>query len=371
MSRKGLVWFKCGDLRLRDHRPLVAAHRDCSAVGHVYIFDPAHFQRNLIGEPSISRRRLLFQCECLLDLQVQLQTVGCALHVVVGDSADVVHRLVEDLSVDALYLHDEKMVNETKLLGRIQQRIGGERVVAVYDAGGLVPLDRLPFPLAKLDSYSMFRKQLFRRWQRGQTGYPFVDASMRELLVTGYMSNRGRQNVASFLVNDLRVDWRWGASHFERHLVDYDVAANYGNWQYLAGVGSDPRTTSGAATRPPVGRYFNVAKQAMLYDPDATFMRTWCPELRPLCETQAQRCGDDAAAAVACYVDRRLLTALLQEAGADASGRRIDYPAEPIAALAHGLDPVADLLTAKDDLVRRTKRRGVKHGNIPLLAQAS
>jgi deoxyribodipyrimidine photo-lyase len=215
------------------------------------------------------------------------------------------------------------------------------------------------------------RWELFRRWQRGQTGYPFVDASMRELLATGYMSNRGRQNVASFLVNDLRVDWRWGAAHFERHLVDYDVAANYGNWQYLAGVGSDPRTTSGAATRPPVGRYFNVAKQAMLYDPDATFMRTWCPELRPLCETQAQRCGDAAAAAVACYVDRRLLTALLQEAGADASGRRIDYPAEPIAALAHGLDPVADLLTAKDDLVRRTKRRGVKHGDIPLLAQAS
>ena len=106
----------------------------------------------------------------------------------------------------------------------------------------------------------------------GRTGYPFIDANMRELLHTGFMSNRGRQNVASFLVRDLGLDWRLGAMHFERLLLDYDPASNYGNWQYAAGVGSDPRED----------RYFNIVKQASSYDPDCEYIRLWCPELSAL-----------------------------------------------------------------------------------------
>ncbi len=107
----------------------------------------------------------------------------------------------------------------------------------------------------------------YERWCAGATGVPFVDAAMRELNETGYMSNRGRQNVASFLVDVLGVDWRLGAAYFEEKLVDYDVCSNWGNWAYQAGVGNDSRD-----------RYFNVLKQGKRYDPDGEFVRTWVPE---------------------------------------------------------------------------------------------
>jgi len=111
----------------------------------------------------------------------------------------------------------------------------------------------------------------FRRWAEGATGIPFVDANMRELNRTGYMSNRGRQNVASFLADALGIDWRWGAAYFESRLVDYDVASNWGNWAYQAGVGNDSRD-----------RYFDVLSQADRYDPDGEYVRTWLPELADL-----------------------------------------------------------------------------------------
>eukprot|EP01035_Chromulina_nebulosa_P022463 gene22463-29086_t len=76
--------------------------------------------------------------------------------------------------------------------------------------------------------------QKFTAWKEGKTGYPIIDANMRELLLTGFMSNRGRQIVASFLVRDLELDWRLGAHHFEEYLIDYDVDSNWGNWQYAA-----------------------------------------------------------------------------------------------------------------------------------------
>jgi len=111
---------------------------------------------------------------------------------------------------------------------------------------------------------------LFQRWVDGQTGTPFVDANMREIARTGFMSNRGRQNVASYLVKDLKVDWRMGAEYFEHILIDYDVTSNWCNWNYVAGVGSDPREN----------RYFNILSQAERYDPTGEYVKLWCPELR-------------------------------------------------------------------------------------------
>ncbi|KAG8573281.1 hypothetical protein GDO81_012343 [Engystomops pustulosus] len=96
----------------------------------------------------------------------------------------------------------------------------------------------------------------FEAWKEGRTGVPFVDANMRELAMTGFMSNRGRQNVASFLTKDLGLDWRMGAEWFEYLLVDYDVCSNYGNWLYSAGIGNDPREN----------RKFNMIKQGLDYD---------------------------------------------------------------------------------------------------------
>jgi deoxyribodipyrimidine photo-lyase len=102
-------------------------------------------------------------------------------------------------------------------------------------------------------------------WIDGQTGVDFVDANMIELKLTGFMSNRGRQNVASYLCNDLKLDWRYGAAYFEQQLIDYDVCSNWGNWAYLAGVGNDPRGN----------RYFNIEKQAQDYDKDKDYRKLW------------------------------------------------------------------------------------------------
>ena len=108
-------------------------------------------------------------------------------------------------------------------------------------------------------------KDKLKKWQRGLTGYPIVDACMRQLAETGYMSNRGRQLVASCFVHELRQDWRYGAAWFEHQLVDFDVGSNWGNWLYLAGVGSDPRGH----------RQFNLQKQTDTYDPHGTFRNKW------------------------------------------------------------------------------------------------
>ncbi|MCH7407805.1 DASH family cryptochrome [Belliella sp. DSM 111904] len=113
-------------------------------------------------------------------------------------------------------------------------------------------------------------RDLFDKWASGLTGIPFIDANMRELNTTGFMSNRGRQLVASFLVNDLGLDWRWGALYFESLLVDYDVCSNWCNWLYVAGVGNDPREN----------RYFNIPNQAQRYDGEGAYIRHWIEELQ-------------------------------------------------------------------------------------------
>jgi deoxyribodipyrimidine photo-lyase len=112
-------------------------------------------------------------------------------------------------------------------------------------------------------------EKTFEKWSEGKTGIPFIDANMRELKRTGYMSNRGRQNVASFLAQNLNFDWRWGAAWFESLLLDYDVCSNWGNWAYNSTVGHDPRN-----------RYFNIVGQAQKYDSDGDYVRHWLPELK-------------------------------------------------------------------------------------------
>jgi deoxyribodipyrimidine photo-lyase len=95
---------------------------------------------------------------------------------------------------------------------------------------------------------------------------------MRELAATGFMSNRGRQNVASFLSKNLGIHWQMGAEWFESFLIDYDVCSNYGNWNYTAGVGNDARGF----------RYFNIPKQSRDYNPTGDYLRYWLPELASL-----------------------------------------------------------------------------------------
>lgn len=118
----------------------------------------------------------------------------------------------------------------------------------------------------------------FNLWREGKTGYPLVDANMREIAATGFMSNRGRQNVASFLTKNLGINWQMGAEWFESLLIDYDVCSNWGNWNYTAGVGNDARGF----------RYFNIPKQSKDYDPKALYIKHWLPELASLPEAIAR-----------------------------------------------------------------------------------
>ncbi len=112
----------------------------------------------------------------------------------------------------------------------------------------------------------------FDLWRTGETGYPLIDANMKEIASTGFMSNRGRQNVASFLTKNLGIEWRMGAEWFESLLIDYDVCSNWGNWNYTAGVGNDARGF----------RYFNIPKQSKDYDSEGEYVKHWLPALSNL-----------------------------------------------------------------------------------------
>jgi deoxyribodipyrimidine photo-lyase len=111
----------------------------------------------------------------------------------------------------------------------------------------------------------------FRAWCKGETGFPIVDAGMRELNATGFMHNRVRMITASFLVKDLHIDWRWGERYFARHLLDYDPCVNNGNWQWVASTGCDAQ---------PYFRIFNPWKQQQKFDADCGYIYQWIPELK-------------------------------------------------------------------------------------------
>lgn len=116
-------------------------------------------------------------------------------------------------------------------------------------------------------------KKKFEAWCTGTTGFPIVDAGMRQLNMTGFMHNRVRMIVASFLVKDLHIDWRWGERYFATKLVDYDPAVNNGNWQWAASTGCDAQ---------PYFRIFNPWLQQKKFDPDCTYIKQWIPELKKI-----------------------------------------------------------------------------------------
>jgi deoxyribodipyrimidine photo-lyase len=113
-------------------------------------------------------------------------------------------------------------------------------------------------------------KVFFDQWKKGETGYPIVDAGMRELNTTGYMHNRVRMITASFLVKDLLIDWRWGEKYFAQKLIDYDPSVNNGNWQWAASTGCDAQ---------PYFRIFNPKRQQERFDPQCIYIKKWVPEL--------------------------------------------------------------------------------------------
>lgn len=118
-----------------------------------------------------------------------------------------------------------------------------------------------------------YDKQDFTKWCEGKTGFPIVDAGMRQLNSTGLMHNRVRMIVASFLTKDLHIDWRWGEKYFAQKLIDYDPALNNGNWQWAASTGCDAQ---------PYFRIFNPESQQKKFDPECLYIKQWIPELQKL-----------------------------------------------------------------------------------------
>jgi len=113
----------------------------------------------------------------------------------------------------------------------------------------------------------------FEKWCNGETGYPMVDAGMRQLNQTGYMHNRVRMVVASFLCKHLLIDWRWGEAYFAKKLLDFELSSNNGNWQWAAGTGCDAA---------PYFRVFNPSEQLKKFDPHLEYVKKWVPELNDL-----------------------------------------------------------------------------------------
>ena len=165
-----------------------------------------------------------------------------------------------------------------------EQRGGTESIQDLFHA--LLMRDFLRL-MVKKHGFTVFRKggvsgevdhrwrddpRLLQRWIDGTTGVPFIDANMNEIAATGYMSNRGRQNVASFLVKDLMVNWQMGAEYFESVLIDYDVTSNWMNWNYAAGVSADSRED----------KHYNIISQAVKYDPKGDYVKKWLPQLADL-----------------------------------------------------------------------------------------
>jgi deoxyribodipyrimidine photo-lyase len=188
----------------------------------------------------------------------------------------------DDLAADATsrlspYLHFG-CLSANEVLSRVERRGGREafaRQLCWRDFHHQVLAARPDLPYA---DYRPGRRRwrrsrpMFEAWRNGETGFPIVDAGMRQLAAEGFLPNRARLIVASFLTKTLGIDWREGAAHFERLLVDADLANNVGNWQWVAGTGND--------TRP--NRVLNPIRQAKRFDPDGSYVRRWVPELSSL-----------------------------------------------------------------------------------------
>jgi deoxyribodipyrimidine photo-lyase len=147
----------------------------------------------------------------------------------------------------------------------------------------------------------------FERWKNGTTGFPIVDAAMRQLLETGWMHNRCRMIVASFLTKDLLIDWRWGEAYFMSMLIDGDLACNNGGWQWSASTGVDPQ---------PYFRIFNPELQSKRFDPEGHYIRTYIPELRHIKTGEIhapKNRGDYPAPIVQHFVQKQLATRLFQD----------------------------------------------------------
>lgn len=310
-----IVWFR-NNLRLHDNEALLKAV-DYDDVIPLYVFDPHWVQPTSLGFPKTGGHRARFLIETVDTLRKNLRKLGSDLGVqpIGGNEREVLlFKGGEDEALKRIndYFWEGDQLKKYKFTRNGLMGANYSSKFSPWLANGSLSPRYIYWEVKRYEqerksnvsTYWMifeliwrdfFRysamtygndifkqdgiqqkerkwrqdKESFKRWAEGRTGIPFIDANMGELNRTGYMSNRGRQNVASFLAQNLNIDWRMGAEYFESKLIDYDVCSNYGNWMYNATVGQDPRN-----------RYFNILKQAEKYDKKGDYVRHWLPELK-------------------------------------------------------------------------------------------
>ncbi len=276
-----LVWFR-NDLRIHDHEALFKAS-EFGEILPVYCFDERQFQKTEFGFSKTGAYRAQFLRESIQDLRERLQEKGSELIVRFGKPEEIIPELFQAHNINQVFAHKEVTKEETDVEEALSEKLGIP--IQLFWGSTLYHIDDINFTKTSLpDVFTAFRKKIEKyssvreliptpttiQTIKGiETGIPFIDANMSELNATGFMCNRGRQNVASFLAQNLNIDWRMGAAYFKSLLLDYDPCSNYGNWAYNSTVGHDPRN-----------RYFNILGQAERYDKNGEFVRYWLRELK-------------------------------------------------------------------------------------------
>jgi deoxyribodipyrimidine photo-lyase len=177
-------------------------------------------------------------------------------------------QIVSELGLEPIDAPRDREPSELRFLKEIIWREFYYHILAHFPR-----VEKRPFQLGYESLKWENDPKLFEAWTQGMTGFPIVDAGMRQLLATGWMHNRVRMIVASFLTKDLLIDYRWGENHFMKYLLDGDLAPNNGGWQWAASTGCDPQ---------PYFRIFNPWLQSKKFDPEGNYIRQWVPELREL-----------------------------------------------------------------------------------------
>jgi deoxyribodipyrimidine photolyase len=226
------------DLRVHDNPALSHAARHADRVVPLFVTDPS-------VRAEVNRRRFLV--ESLADLRSSLRARGADLILRTGSVVDEAVRLAREVGAPAEFVRQLCWRDFFHQLTAAYPRLTSEPIRPVAEDWHTDP-------------------DALQAWQEGSTGVPIVDAGMRQLRQEGWLPNRARLIVASYLTRDLRLDWRDGARWFAEWLLDGDIPNNYGNWQWVAGTGTD--------TKP--YRRFNPDRQARRFDPDGGYVRQFC-----------------------------------------------------------------------------------------------
>ncbi len=283
-----IFWLR-RDLMLEDNTALSHALKEGLPVMPLFVFDT-----NITDEMPENDPRISFIYDTLSGINEELRKTGSSVRLLRGDPSEIWESLTASFNINAVYINkdyekhrDHPAVDRTSYLSP-HLRFGTvsiRKIARIAAEQNQVFLSELiwreffmqilcHFPNVVTENFKRAYDDIrwrndeseFKRWCSGETGYPIVDAGMRQLNETGYMHNRVRMITAGFLCKHLLIDWRWGEAYFAQKLLDYKLSSNNGNWQWAAGTGCDAA---------PYFRVFNPDTQQKKFDPEKEYIRKW------------------------------------------------------------------------------------------------